>query len=117
MLNKSENREQGAVEVEAAVILPLACLSVFLLLYLSLFLFQRASLQACLETSLVYYKNTVTDTFVKKKETLSDEDGEGSSIKLGNDYTEPVPLSPYRNMFGDGGGLNSEEGFERYFLD
>lgn len=118
MPNKSENKEQGAVEVEAAVILPLACLSVFLLLYLSLFLFQRASLQACLETSLVYYKNTVTDTYVKKEEKLVYEPGEGSSIGVGNNYIEKKdqePLSPYRNMFGDGGDLNSQEGFETYF--
>ena len=64
MEKKKRNRESGYVEVEAAVILPLAILSVLLLLYLSLFLMQRAHLQAALETSLVYYKNTVTDTYV-----------------------------------------------------
>ena len=47
--------EQGSVAVEAVVILPLAVLSVVFLLYLSLFLFQRANLQAALETSIVYY--------------------------------------------------------------
>ena len=38
MEKKKRNRESGYVEVEAAVILPLAILSVLLLLYLSLFL-------------------------------------------------------------------------------
>ena len=115
MPKERENKAQGAVEVEAAVILPLACLSVFLLLYLSLFLFQRASLQACLETSLVYYKNTVTDTYVAKKGSLEYAHGDDSYMGTGNDYSVSGPLSPYRNMFGDGGTLNSQEGFEQYF--
>ena len=45
-----KEKEQGAVEVEVMVMLPVAILSVAMLLYLSLFLFQRANLQACLET-------------------------------------------------------------------
>ena len=59
-------KERGHVAVEAVIILPIAVLSTLLLLYLALFLFQRASLQAALETTLVYYKNTVTDTYVTK---------------------------------------------------
>ena len=61
-----KNKERGAVEVEVTVILPIAILSVAMLLYLSLFLYQRANLQACLETSLVYYKSEVTETYVTK---------------------------------------------------
>lgn len=107
--------EQGYVEVEAIVILPLAILSTLLLLYVSLFLFQRANLQACLETSLVYYKNAVTDTYVTRDEELAYvADGE-SYMGAGNSYQADRPLSPYRNMFGDGNHLGSLEGFERYF--
>ena len=62
----NRKKEKGHIAVEAIVILPIAVLSTLLLLYLSLFLFQRASLQAALETTLVYYKNTVTDTYVTK---------------------------------------------------
>ena len=43
-------KERGHVAVEAVIILPIAVLSTLLLLYLALFLFQRASLQAALET-------------------------------------------------------------------
>lgn len=62
----NRKKEKGHIAVEAIVILPIAVLSTLLLLYLALFLFQRASLQAALETTLVYYKNTVTDTYVTK---------------------------------------------------
>lgn len=37
-------KERGHVAVEAVIILPIAVLSTLLLLYLALFLFQRASL-------------------------------------------------------------------------
>lgn len=53
----NRNNQQASVEVEAVIILPIAVLSVVFLLYLSLFLFQRANLQAALETSIVYYKD------------------------------------------------------------
>lgn len=112
---EKEHREQGYIEVEAAVILPIACLSVLLLLYLSLFLFQRASLQASLETCLVYYKNIVTDTYVTKEETLGYTKGEDDYMGAGNTYLAEEPLNPYRGMFGDGNNLNSQEGFEEYF--
>lgn len=115
MQTRKKSREQGYIEVEATIILPLAILSVLLLLYLSLFLFQRANLQACLETSLVYYKNTVTDTYVSKKEEMQYTKGSDDYMGAGNVYSDPEPLSPYRGMFGDGNHLNSQEDFERYF--
>ena len=110
-----KNQEQGSAEVEAVIILPIAILSVAMLLYLSLFLFQRANLQACLETALVYYKNTVTDTYVKKNDTVNYTQADQSYIGAGNSYAAAEPLSPYRGILGDGGNLNSSEGFEKYF--
>lgn len=115
MQKRDKNGETGYVEVEATIILPVAILSVLLLLYLSLFLFQRANLQACLETSLIYYKNTVTDTYVAKDSTLQYTKGKEDYIGAGNSYSASKPLSPYRGMFGDGNGLNSQASFEQYF--
>lgn len=106
---------QGYIEVEAIFILPLAILSILLLLYLSLFLFQRANLQSCLETSLIYYKNTVTDTYVKKKDRLQYTEGEGAYMGAGNMYSASEPLIPYRGILGDGNHLNSQADFETYF--
>ncbi len=110
-----ENKERGSVEIEAMIILPIAILSVAMLLYLSLFLFQRANLQACLETAVVYYKDEVTDTYVTKNDRVSYTTNDSSRMGVGNSYSAAEPLSPYRGMFGDGGDLNSKDAFEQYF--
>ena len=108
-------KERGHVAVEAVIILPIAVLSTLLLLYLALFLFQRASLQAALETTLVYYKNTVTDTYVTKNSEMEYTEGDDYQVGAGNSYSASRPLSPYRGMFGDGNNLNSQKDFEKYF--
>ena len=115
MQKRKKHKECGSVEVEATVILPITILSVVLLLYLSLFLFQRASLQACLETCLVYYKNVVTDTYVGKNNVSYSQSG-NSYMGEGNTYNKPEePLFPYRGMFGDSNDLGNSEGFQKYF--
>lgn len=107
--------EQGAVEVEATIILPLAIMSIVFLLYLSLFLFQRANLQAALETSIVYYKNSVTDTYISRNSEVVYSVADDNAIGAGNSYEVTGPLNPYRGMFGDSGNLGSQEAFETYF--
>ena len=111
----NRQKEKGHIAVEAIIILPIAVLSTLLLLYLSLFLFQRASLQAALETTLVYYKNTVTDTYVTKNAEMEYTEGSDYQVGAGNSYSASRPLSPYRGMFGDGNNLNSQKDFEKYF--
>lgn len=106
--------EQGSVEVEAMILLPVAVLSTVMLLYLSLFLFQRASLQACLETSLVYYKNTVTDTYVTRAKRVSYTNRGGSLVGAGSIYSALSPLNPYRGIFGGSSGFGAAD-FEQYF--
>ncbi len=115
MQKRGESQERGYIVVEAAIILPLAILSALLLVYLSLFLFQRANLQSCLETALIYYKNTVTDTYVVKNRELDYIQREADYIGIGNSYSAREPLSPYRGLFGDSNRLNSQEDFETYF--
>lgn len=110
-----KKNEQGAVEVEATIILPLAVLSIVFLLYLSLFLFQRVNLQAALETSIIYYKNAVTDTYVSRNNEVVYHVAEGNAIGTGNSYEISGRLFPYRGMFGDSGNLGSQENFEKYF--
>ena len=108
-------KQQGAVEVEAIIILPLAILSIVWLLYLSLFLFQRANLQAALETSVVYYKNAVTDTYVWKNAEVAYSYVEENAIGAGNSYLAERPLNPYRGILENNEGLGSQEDFEKYF--
>lgn len=111
-----KKKERGAVEVEVTVILPVAILSVAMLLYLSLFLFQRANLQACLETALVYYKNEVTDTYVTKDSQVGYVKNEDSYMGAGNSYSVTGPLDPYLGTFGDKGNLNDDDAFKTYFF-
>lgn len=76
MKKKKKRGENGMVAVEATIILPIAILSVLLLLYLSLVMFQKANLQAGLETTLLYYKNSLTDTFVTQNSELEQKKDE-----------------------------------------
>ena len=104
-------QERGAVEVEATFILPIAILSTLLLLYLSLFLCQRANLQAVLETAVVYYKNTLTDTYVIRNDEVIYENSDGNTMGSSNSYEAEVPLNPYTSR------VNKKifEDFETYF--
>ncbi len=115
MKNTDKKKEYGAIEVEATVILPIAILCVILLLYLSLFLFQRANLQATLETVLVYYKNTVTDTYVTKNTGLSYAWEGDTRTAGGNSYNIDGPKNPYRGIFGEPYDLGNSGDFEAYF--
>ena len=113
--NKSR-KECGMVAVEATIILPIAILSVILLLCLSIMMFQKANLQASLETALVYYKNSLTDTFVTRNDTLDIETGENEEwIASGNSYKVEAPLNPYRGIFGVSADIENEENFRKYF--
>ncbi|MBQ7774496.1 MAG: hypothetical protein IJ379_01115 [Lachnospiraceae bacterium] len=117
MRGENKRKERGSVEVEATFILPIAILSAILLIYLSLFMFQRANLQACLETTLVYYKNTITDSYVTKNDKLEYVVTDTSSMASGNSYSATEPLWPYRGWFGEDFGvdLSSEEAYRDYF--
>ena len=117
--------ERGAVEVEATIILPIAILSVILLLYLALFMYQRANLQASIETCLVYYKGTLTDTFVTKKDNMnrvvvtsagSNGNEEQKTLMAGgNNYVVSEVPNPYRGLFGNAKTVGNKDAFEAYF--
>lgn len=121
MQRQKRPNESGYIEVEATIILPLAILSVIMLLFLSLFLYQRANLQAGLETTLVYYKNIVTDTYLIRNDTLTySGGGDGDNyIGVGNSYEALRPLNPYRGLFNviadNINGQNVIGDFENYF--
>lgn len=114
-MRKDRRKECGAIEVEATIILPITILCVLLLLYLSLFFFQRANLQACLETALVYYKNTATDNYVTRNDELEFALKEGSYVGSGNSYVVNGPLNPYRQIFARNKKMADKDSFETYF--
>ena len=113
MNQKKKRQELGSVEVEATFIFPIMILCILLLLYLSLFLFQRANLQATLETALLYYKNTLTDTYVTRNDEMQYTMSEGAYIGYANSYSADAPLNPYRWVDGED---NSAGNFEAYFM-
>lgn len=116
MRKNKYGKECGMVAVEATVILPIAIVSVILLLCLSLIMFQRANLQAGLETTLVYYKNSLTDTFVIRNDTLElDTSNSEQWMASGNSYVAEEPLNPYRGLFGVSGTIENMQDFEKYF--
>lgn len=110
-------KEYGGIEVEAVFIMPIAILSTILLLYLSLFMFQKANLQAGLETALIYYKNTITDAHVTQNTKVSYVKTDTSSLASGNSYKANEPLNPYRGIFalGMADEMENEEAFQKYF--
>lgn len=112
MNRRKRKQEVGSVEVEATFIFPIMFLCIFFLLYLSLIMYQRANLQATLETALMYYKNTLTDTYVTRNEEMEYQYFENSYMGSGNGYAVTGPLNPYRWVDGDD---KSASNFETYF--
>lgn len=113
-MQKKCKRENGEVVVEATIILPIAILCVILLLYISVFICQKAMLQAALETSVVYFKNTLTDNFVEQRAQMSYEDKEDGVSAIGNTYRTPEPLNPYEKFFLFNHKVSKDE-FIKYF--
>lgn len=113
MKYKNKN-EQGDVVVEATVILPIAILCVIFLLYTSIFICQKALLQSALETSVVYFKNTLTDNYVSQNEAVTYTTGEDSVVAQGNSYSATQPLNPYAKYVVGKKKLSQSE-FETYF--
>lgn len=110
----SNKKEQGDVVVEATIILPIAILCIVFLLYTSVFICQKALLQSALETSVVYFKNTLTDNYVLQNDTLTYTIGEGSVVAQGNSYSADQPLNPYGKFFVGEKKLSNRE-FKKYF--
>lgn len=113
-MQKRNQRESGEVVVEATIILPIAILCVILLLYISVFICQKAMLQAALETSVVYFKNTLTDNFVEQNDKMAYTSEEDGVSAVGNQYATPEPLNPYDKFFVFNKKV-SDDGFGDYF--
>ena len=107
-------KEQGNTIVEATIVYPVTIFVFFVLLYASLFLCQRANLQANLEDALIYYKNAGTDTYVSVDDKMRFyKEGETIHAK-GNCYEVPGKLNPYRRI---GKALGNALGFEEISSD
>ena len=114
MMRYKDKKEQGDVVVEATIILPIAIFCVIFLLYTSIFICQKALLQSALETSVVYFKNTLTDNYVSQNDTVTYTTGEDSVVAQGNSYLADQPINPYGKFFVGEKKLSPSE-FEKYF--
>ena len=90
--------QKGYAIVEATVIYPITIMTFFVLLYLSLFLCQRANLQANLEDALIYYKNVGSDSYVSVDSKMGFTDEEVTVSAKGNSYHVNGKLNPYRKL-------------------
>ena len=113
-MSDTNKKESGQVVVEATIILPIAILCVILLIYVSVFAFQKAILQAALETTVVYYKNTLTDTFIEQNAEVTYTTTEDGVSGIGNSYDASEPLNPYSKFLIFDKKVSDEE-FAKYF--
>lgn len=96
---KMLKNQEGFVIVEATILLPFCFIIVFAIYYASIFMCQKANLQANLQTALVYYKNVESDRYVEAKTNMSYTGGAETEGAVGSSYGKPYLLFPYR-FFG-----------------
>lgn len=109
-MRRMKNNEKGlATMVEATLLLPFCVLAVVGALYASLYLCQKANVQANLEAALTYYRTEESDTYVDVK-TRMDYDASGLA-GTGSSYSSPGYLNPYRFFL-----MSFKEGEYRQFF-
>ncbi|MCD7836228.1 MAG: hypothetical protein LUG83_06210 [Lachnospiraceae bacterium] len=101
--------EDGFAIVEATILLPFCMIIVIALYYAAIFMCQKANLQANLQNTLIYYKNTYSDSYVTVPYTTD----ENTIAIWESSYSTPEYLFPYRLFFMK---LDSGE-FENFFRD
>ncbi len=110
-MKKLWKKEDGLAIVEATILLPVCIISVIALYYVSIFLCQKANLQANLHTALIYYKNSESDTFVQAEEQMQFQTADHAIDALASSYGETAKLFPYRFF----GMKFRKESFEQLF--
>lgn len=103
--------EKGTAIVEATMLLPFCMLMVLALYYASIFVCQKANLQANVENALIYYKNVDSDTYVHASDAMSYQKSGSVTTANGSSYASPTYEQPYRFL-----GMKFENAkFERFF--
>ena len=96
MKNFMKNRKGDAI-VEATILLPFCTVMIIAMYFAAIYVCQKANLQANLQNTLIYYKNTYSDTFVgvADEPTYSQSDGKDIAGSV-NKYDAPKYKNPYR---------------------
>lgn len=93
-LMKSEN---GHVIVEATMLMPFCIITVIAMYYASIFMCQKAILQANVENALIYYKNTESDTYVDAKANMDFSMTDDIVSAVGSSFSDNLQYQfPYR---------------------
>lgn len=104
--------ESGAAEiVEATILLPFCLIMVLALYYASIFMCQKANLQANVQNALIYYKNVDSDTYVEAFGDMSYSEDSGMVSGRGSRFGETAYRFPYRFFFMEFDGRK----FETFF--
>ena len=103
--------EKGVAIVEATFLLPICFIAIIAMYYASIFLCQKANLQANLQTTLIYYKNAETDSFITAESAMNIAKNGNDVSSEGSVYEVSGKLFPYRFF-----GMNlNEKDFETMF--
>ncbi len=97
-MRKLIKKQDGMVVVEATIIMPIVILCTIALYYAAIFLCQKANLQTSLEVAAVYYKNTLTDTYVDTQEIDYIYDESGFYSASGSVQEKIYRLNPYADL-------------------
>ena len=112
-MKRLHKSEEGLAIVEATILLPFCMVIVIALFYAAIFLCQKANLQANLQNTLIYYKNTYSDSYVTVEKDMKYTVNDTNIAGTGSGYSDPKYLFPYRFFFMK---FNSDE-FSTFFKD
>ena len=103
--------ENGLAVIEATILLPVCIIMVVAVYYASVFLCQKANLQANLENALIYYKNADSDTYIVPTSEMTHTKSDGKIDSVGSKYENPTAKFPYRFF-----AMNTKrDGFAKFF--
>jgi len=112
------NDEGGLAIVEATILLPVCILMVVAIYYASIFMCQRANMQANLQNTLIFYKNVQSDMNVsvnsEEKSIYSRETDTDTIAAVASTYGDIQYYFPYR-FFSSGYNNATKENFKNCF--
>ena len=95
-MKQIHKNEDGLAIVEATILLPFCMVMVIALFYAAIFMCQKANLQANLQNTLIYYKNTYSDSYVTVEKDMKYTVNDTNIAGTGSGYSNPKYLFPYR---------------------
>lgn len=106
--------KRGDSIVEATILLPFCTIMIIAMYFAAIYICQKANLQANLQNTLIYYKNSYSDTFITVTDDVSYTQEEGKDVLSGiYKYDNSQIKNPYRFFSMDPPGSNFESIFKK----